>query len=287
MTDTIKASTSADFLAAVPAITGFTARNSVVLVGFEGNLTCGAFRVDLPDRDRNTDHRACISAVLAILARMRSATGVTPVIYTDQSFEASQGIPHLEFGRTLTKRIHDSGYSLPNAFCVAVDGWASYFDADYPREGHPLAEIETSRVGSSARAARGEPIGDVSEIGKLPEPDPTFARQLDDALGLIEDGYGYEVELLLVRLSGMSDLHPLGWAELCALRKRDELPPEAWAWLIHLAQSPASRDLLMLQFAFGEAVAEIVAEENAHYLDIQRATGQLSRSSPTMAWRNC
>ena len=252
----------------VPALAGYTARNSVVLVAFEGKLTCGAFRVDLPDRDRTADHRACISGVLAIVTRLRRATGVIPVIYTERSFEGSQGIPHLEFGRALMKRLHDSGFSVRDAFCVAADGWASYLDPDYPREGHPLAEIETSPAGPSARAAFGRPIGDVSEIGTLPDPDPALADQLNFVLDTLEDA---GVPRMLGRLS---DLHPLGWAELCAVRKLDELPPEAWAWLIHLAQTPANRDLLMLQFAFGQATAEVVAEENARYLEIQRATGQ-------------
>lgn len=275
MTETIKASTSADFLAMVPALAGYTARNSVVVVAFEGKRTCGVFRVDLPDRDRTADHRACISAALGILTRLRRATRVIPVIYTEQSFEGSQGIPHLEFGRALSKRIHDSGYAVPDIFCVAVDGWASYLDPDYPREGHSLSEIEASPVGSIARAAIGRQIGDVSEDGMLPDPDPILADRLNQLLyTLEEDDNGRHAQRLLVQLSGLSDLHPLRRAELCALREYDELPPEAWAWLIHLAQTPSNRDLLMVQFAFGEAIAEVVAEENARYHEIQRATGQ-------------
>ena len=271
MTEIVKAPTAADFLAAVPSIVGYTANNSLMCIPFSGNRTAGAIRVDLPRALRTSDYRAVASAVISMLGRMRDVDGITPIIYTDSTFLAERGTPWLDFERLLVKRLRDAGYHLPDALCVAADGWASYFDPDYPREGRSLEQIDASTVGARARELRGGHAVQLTEYSTLPEPDLLVALDIERTLALLKSHDESECDQLLDRLEQVSDVDPVSWVETCV--ELDELPPEGAAWLLHLIQSPLYRDAMMLQFAFGREVGEVIMIENERYLDIQRARG--------------
>lgn len=271
MNEIIRAPRAADFLAALPSIVGYTAPNSLMCIPFHSNRTHGAFRLDLPIARRTADYRAVASAVVGMLGRMPDVDGVIPVIYTDATFADERGIPWLDFSRELAKRLRDAGYRTPDELCVAADGWASYFERDYPRDGHPLEEIATSEVGALALEARGSDARDISEHSTLPEPDAGYVKDLDYVRSVLEAGDTEECDAVLNGLEQYGELEPIDWVETCL--QLGELPADVACWLLYLIQSPANRDVMMLQFAFGRDVGVATVAENEHYLAIQRSRG--------------
>lgn len=143
MTTIIKAHSPADLLAMVPALVGFEPRNSVVILGFAGNRTCGALRYDLPPQ---AHERGVIDRIVATLLRIPSLDSAVIVIRTDRSFPARLGAPHVRLAKALARSLRSSGIGLKESLCHAADGWASYLDPKSPPGGHPLADIEASLI---------------------------------------------------------------------------------------------------------------------------------------------
>jgi hypothetical protein len=268
----VHAPTALDFVAAVPSILGFTVRNSLVCVAFGGSRSAGAVRFDLPKRLRTSDYRAIASAAIGMLGRMPGVDGVTPVIYTDKTFLGERGIPWLDFQRMLVSRFKDSGFHLPYALCVAADGWGSYFDPDGPREGRPLAQLEASTVGKEARAIRNENPQDISELAALPMPNALQRHNVEQTLEILRTGNDDACDMVLDRLELLGELDPVSWVETCL--NADSMSADTTAWLLHLVQSPANRDAMMLQFAFGKEVGQATSRINEHYKSIQRSSGK-------------
>ena len=125
----------------IPELAGYTATNSLVCIAMNGLHSYSAFRLDLPRRKLRADWRALASEAIGILAHLRQIDQVVIAIYTDESFAAHNGLPWREFNLALAERVHQQGYHFLGFFCVASDGWADYFDRDYPREGHALGDI--------------------------------------------------------------------------------------------------------------------------------------------------
>ncbi|MFG6402217.1 DUF4192 family protein [Microbacterium sp. P04] len=143
MTTIFKAATAADFLALVPRLAGFTPRRSVVLVPFAGNRTLGAMRLDLPKHGDDVERLA--STFIGLMCKISTADTVAPVIYTDDTFAGSDGLPHDRLMSALLVRADICGLRVSDALCVAADGWGSYLDPGCPAAGRPLAELRLDR----------------------------------------------------------------------------------------------------------------------------------------------
>ncbi len=252
----LTASSDADFLSLVPTIAGYHSTNSLVCVAFGGKRSLGAFRLSLPRRRRVSEYRAISSWVAGALGRIPGATGVVPVIYTDATFEEESGIPWLDFSRHVIHRMDTEGFETRNALCVAKDGWASYFDREYPREGRPLSEIVIDPTVSTVDGLAQLPIVDDDERARFAELITTLES------GVIPD-----------HLAHLREHDQFSLVELCASWDDGRLPEGIGATLLLLAQSPARRDEIALQFAFGSMVAEAMAESNEYYLQLQRERG--------------
>ena len=99
MTTIIQAHDPSDFLALVPTLAGFQPSDSVVLVAFRGNRTCGALRVDLPPENAAAPVRkAFVSTTLGMICKIPGADALVPVIYTDDTFERYSGPPRRLLG---------------------------------------------------------------------------------------------------------------------------------------------------------------------------------------------
>ncbi|MBI5160149.1 MAG: DUF4192 family protein [Micrococcales bacterium] len=243
MTDTIRAASDADFLALLPRIAGYTARNSVVCALFRGRASVAAFRLDLPGRGRAAGHRAIAEFILATARRIPGVDRVALVVYTDDSFEEQHGIPWPTLGRDVERRIGRGGLDIAGLFCVASDGWGSYAERPRPRR-HPLEEIRESPVHTEVAPL---PRAELPEVGDLERR--AFAghlRTLDE----------------MVR--------PAELVEACLEARPDT---RHRATLALLVQSPAVRDEAMLQIAFGELVGSVVAERNRRLEARRRVRG--------------
>jgi hypothetical protein len=206
---------------------------------------------------------------------------IVPVIYSDQTFEQERGVPWLELGRVLRKRLGDAGYPCLDVFCVAADGYASYLDRNYPREGRPLREIEESKLAQRLQETVPKPA-DLAHWGRLPTADPAVIEEVGRLISILEgvreepdscaDENAHPAGRVMDAILALGEPDPVSWVEVCVALEAP-VPLEAEVWLLLLAQSPAQRDLMMVQFAFGREAGESAAELNAHYARRSRATG--------------
>lgn len=267
MTEILRASTAADFLSAIPVMLGYQPKNSIVCVVFRGRRTGELFRLDLPPQ-RRTNQKAISATLVGMLSRVCGITGASTIIYTDETFEGEHGIPQLELGRLLATRIHGAGFHLPDALCVAGDGWASYFDPDYPRAGHPLSGIGDSEV--AELTSHLAVLDDISGQSALPERDPLVADRLEHLLDAFERRTGEGLRCL-DRLSDMVDLDAASVA--CTIAENPDVPLELSAWMLSMAQRPSDRDVMTITIAFGCTVGKATRESNSQYHLLQAQTG--------------
>jgi len=266
----LRSTTTADFLAAVPALAGFTARNSIVVIPFAGSRTHGAMRMDLPPRATASVARAIGDAIPRLVAQLPGADGLAVVIYTDATFADHHGTPHLELWRGMQRRIVRSGLVLREACCVAADGWVSYLEPRRPVDGHPLSEITDTRMALEAAFHAGE-LPDITAWSTLPDADAELARRVataaDDLLFLGErlDSFG---------IAHTVDLDPVGLAERVRATPASELPVSVLTEIVATAQQPALRDVLLIALAFGRDAGERTAAQQRRALERQRATGE-------------
>ncbi len=82
MTTVLRASDSAQFLSIVPALAGFTPRESIALLPFHGTRSDGAMRLDLPDAAVPVLHYA--AAAVELVVRVPGTDAVAVVVYTDE-----------------------------------------------------------------------------------------------------------------------------------------------------------------------------------------------------------
>ena len=177
----VKTPTPQDFLALVPQLVGFLPEQSLVLVAFRGNRTCGALRFNLPrDEAGASELRRIAGTLLGTLCKIPGVDALVPVVYTEQEIGdepagAEADLPHGAFLRAIQARAGESGFLVRDALCVAADGWASYLDLGQGRlrpgrapvaaagraVRHPLSDIAASSV------AQGIPAGSRREIATL------------------------------------------------------------------------------------------------------------------------
>ncbi|MFT4232341.1 MAG: DUF4192 family protein [Leucobacter sp.] len=174
----VRCRTTADFLAALPQLTGFTATDSVFLVFFSGSRTGQAMRMDLPPSEKPSDSAGLLDAMCSILRSLeRNGEGISDpaiVITCARTFADAGGPPWRDFARRLERRLRREGIRPRELACLAPDGWISFLDPAAPCGGRPLSEIEESPIALDARL-RGENPPDLSRLGEIPEPDPALA----------------------------------------------------------------------------------------------------------------
>jgi hypothetical protein len=255
----VRASSTADLLAMVPALVGFAPQRSVVCVPFIGKRTAEpVMRVDLPDRRRESDSRNLAGYLIGALSRLRAVDRVAIVVYTDLGFAAERGIPHLDLGRALEKAFRRAGFGIVDSACVGSDGWGSYLERSHQDEGRPLADIAASPF-----ASRTDVVADsrrvANEHAQIPDAD-------DERRSLVASLLARGPKLPIENL----DLIDVVEAAMAA----KELTPLAAAGMLWVAQTPAARDVMLLQAAYGEEVGVYAFSEQLRMTRIQRETGQ-------------
>jgi hypothetical protein len=286
MTTTIvKTPSPQDFLALVPQLVGFLPERSLVLVAFRGNRTCGALRFNLPlGGAGEPELRRVAGALLGTLCKIPGVDALVPVVYTDATIGANPGnaagLPYGAFIGAIRHRAGQSGFLVRDALCVAADGWASYLEADEPEHQgagralrHPLSGITDSAVTEALPGDARRELARLQTGAQLPRVDlatrERCARRLARYQRLGSD---------LGPVSGLVEmvgdiLDPVGTAETVLGLDPAELSIDEVAALLFLMQGPATRDQMMLQFAFGEEVGRRSSALNRHYARRQRETG--------------
>jgi hypothetical protein len=250
MNTVLRAVDSADFLGILPVLAGFTPRQSIVLLPFEGSRTHGAMRLDLPADGLPLDDYA--AAAIGLVARVSRTDAVAVVVYTDERAQSTRDglvLPLTVALEELLGCAEDAGLGIVDALCVTPDGWASYLE-DAPML-HDLDLVPTA----PAVPGIGDVSGDQSTGADLPHADlaekERVARALRDLSGLLDHGTRdhrntRENPEALAAAAMLDDLPE--FFELL-IETRGDVPPFATAALLWCLERPAYRDVALLQWA--------------------------------------
>lgn len=250
MTTLLRASGSAEFLRIVPALAGFTPRQSIVLLPFRDSRTYGAMRLDLPGPDLSLEDYA--DAAVGLVARVEGTDAVAVVVYTDEAAHPTRDGLMLPFAVEVDELLgcaEEAGLRVVDALCVTPAGWSSYLDED-PEIG-PAEEIEPLRDAPFD----GDVSGDQSTGSDLPEigfiEKERVGQALVDLTRLLgHDGHsaptGRENPAAIAALMMLEDI-PAFFESV--LRAPDDLPPFATAALLWCLNRPLFRDVAIAQWA--------------------------------------
>lgn len=184
----IRCRTTADFLAALPQLAGFTATDSLFVVLFTGAQAERAVRFDLPISEEPSESTQLLDLVCDILREAGAAgdsdTAPALVVSSARSFAEAGGAPWRRLARRLERRFRREHIGIRELCCLAPDGWVSYLERDAPQCGHPLSEIDASPVALEARV-HGEPVPDLSTLGEIPVATSARVRAVARALASI------------------------------------------------------------------------------------------------------
>lgn len=176
---------TADFLAALPHVTGFTATDSLFVVGFICSRSGPAVRIDLPANEEPGETIAILDFISGLARDLAAAhhrtIAAAVVITSSESFTADGAPPWHRLARRLERRLRRDGVEVRELCVVAVDGWASLLDPRSPRAARPLSEIAESPVSRGALRHADPPV-DLDELGEIPLPAPARAAAVKRAL---------------------------------------------------------------------------------------------------------
>lgn len=250
MTQVLKAATAADFLAMLPHLLGFTPRNSLVVVIFDGKRNSAMMRYDLPANPVPELTRSLGSLIVGTLSNFNRGQDVVLAVVTDKGFEHRSVAPYSPLVRALMKQVDNAGFGIRDALCSASDGYASYLDPHVPTGGRPLVDIELSTVAA-----------DVPEEHRAEDGDGR-----DAPIWWASDKMKWATSRDLQELSDVQDDAEERGVPISDLLDDDDLSDvpvfieQALAWddnetLIHsvpllwIIQDPRIRDYAMLQWA--------------------------------------
>jgi hypothetical protein len=259
MTTLLRASDSAGFLRIVPALAGFTPRQSIVLLPFRGSRAYGAMRLDLPRDDVSLEEYA--DAAVGLALRVEGTDAVALVVYTDGEPNPTRDGLVLPFAVEVDELLgcaDDAGLRVVDALCVTPAGWASYL-VDDPVVG-ALSDIDavavpTSGDGAADDETAGDVAGDQFAGTELPAVDLAEKERVASALLELTEMLcrdkcgtltGRENPLAIAALVMLEDV-PAFFESV--LRTPDDLPPFATAALLWCLDRPLFRDVAIAQWA--------------------------------------
>lgn len=146
MTTTIlKATSSADFLAAFPRIAGMRAPESCWIVLFDGNRTLGAARLDLATPEMQHDYPAMIGWAREIRKIAKSADRAALIFETAAELTENPASSYLgRLASLVTACPKKEIGNLVDVLIVGSDGWASMYHDRFTPALHSLTEITAS-----------------------------------------------------------------------------------------------------------------------------------------------
>lgn len=274
MTTLLRASDSADFLGIVPALAGFTPRQSIVLLPFRGKRTYGAMRLDLPRGDVDVEEYA--DAAVGLVSRVEGTDAVALVLYTDDAPQPTRDGLVLPFAVEVDELLgcaDDAGLRIVDALCVTPDGWSSYLHDD--PEIRPLTDIAAAPVVPGV----GDVSGDQLTGTELPHADlaekERVGRALLDLADLLDhDEHGHltgaENPQAIAALVLLEDI-PAFFESV--LEQPEHLPAFATAALLWCLDRPLFRDVALTQWATDLA-------GGVHTLDAQLAFSESGETIP-------
>ena len=213
-----KVTDAGEFLALIPALLGYQPVESVVVVVFDGTLSRGAMRFDMP-RDRATAAQFG-SVATGLACRVPDVSRLALVVFGAPELAASV---HESFRSSAEA----AGLGIVEALVVAEGSWSRIGSDDAPAAVAPLPEQFTDMVAA----------GDQSTGAVLPDVDPELRAAVADHL-----------------VAGTENFLP---SEMITLFERavdataDALSPVDLAALVFCLARPALRDVAIVQWTQG------------------------------------
>lgn len=251
MNTVLRATDSAEFLALVPALAGFTPRQSIVLLPFHDSRAHGAMRIDLPHADAELDDY--IDTAIGLVSRIDGTDAVAVVVYTDEPPQLTPDgivLPSSIVVDELLGLAADLGLGIVDALCVTTDGWSSYLAEDpilRPTDDIPQPPLVPGIADFQ---------GDQDSGAALPRVDLAESERVGMALRDLSDVLAHE-DLSGARLerenpqaiaaSLLLDDLPLFFEDL--LDVPENLPPFVTAALLWCLERPRYRDVALVQWA--------------------------------------
>ncbi len=244
MTTIVHATRSDELLGLIPALAGYTPRQSLVLLPFEGSRTHGAVRVDLPGDD--TDLDVYVAELIGLVCRIPAADGLAVAVYTDEALTGTP--PFSTLIEALQDRAEACGLGIVAALCIGSDAWADLRGDAAQRR--PLSEIVVAEV-----PGMGDVIGDQESGAALPEIDEREREGVAQAVAaldrVLEEGAGETPEermhpQALEALAHLDDL-PAFFEQL--LERPESPEPFETAALAWCLNRPLLRDVALVQWA--------------------------------------
>lgn len=142
----LRANNPADFLAALPRITGMDATECAFIVMFDGKRTIGAARIDLPPLDQLSAPSAETTHWFREVANLAArAAAVAVVVKTEQQLSARPATsPHGQLTWMTCNVLAALDRGPRDALVVGSDGWASFAGGTARPELRPLSAISSS-----------------------------------------------------------------------------------------------------------------------------------------------
>lgn len=251
MNTVLRATDSADFLALVPSLAGFTPRQSVVLLPFQHSRAHGAMRIDLPRVDVELDDY--VDTAIGLVSRVVGTDAVALVVYTDESPQHTPDgivLPSSVVVDELLSLAADLGLGIVDALCVTPDGWSSYLHDD------PTLRSNDDIPAVPAMPGISDVSGDQGSGTTLPVVDLAEKERVGRALRELSDvlaqqnlpGTGSERENpQALAASLLLDDLPLFFEDL--LDAPENQPPFVTAALLWCLERPRFRDVALVQWA--------------------------------------
>lgn len=241
MTTLLRASDSAEFLGLVPALAGFTPKQSIVLVPFHGTRAYGAMRLDHPDDAVEPEDYA--SAAVALVAKNAGADAVAVVVYSDDDpCPTPDGLvlPLIVQVEELLGCAEDAGLRVVDALCVTPAGWSSYLEDDPELAALPAPDPP----GADQHAGTELPAADLVEKERVGRALKDIEALLDrDKHGRLNGSENPQAIAAMVMLEDIPEFFEL------LLESPEEQPPFATAALLWCLHRPLLRDVALVQWA--------------------------------------
>lgn len=213
-----KVTDAGEFLALIPALLGYQPVESVVVVVFDGTLSRGAMRFDMP-ADRATAAQLGLVAT-GLACRVPDVSRLALVVY---------GAPELATSvyESFSASTEAAGLGIVEALVVAEGAWSRIGSEDAPVPVAPLPEQFTEMVAA----------GDQSTGAVLPDVDPELRAAVADHLAAGTENF---LPSEMIRLF-----------ERAVDATADALSPADLATLVFCLARPALRDVAIVQWTQG------------------------------------
>lgn len=229
ITTTVKVTGAGEFVSLVPALLGFTPRESVVVVPFKDGRTAGAIRIDLPPVEIAAE---VARTVVGMVCKVEGATGLAAVVYGERDVTAA-------VGEQIVQQAQACGLALYDALFVTGEGWGHIGEDADPVALAPLpAHVAALVTQADQRAGAALPEVDPALAAEVAAAVPGTLSDDTDLIGLVEEALGWDAARLevgqataLIRAlnrPALRDLALIGWAQDTAVAGEALAAQIAW-----------------------------------------------------------